>query len=121
VYHHVDGDGYSKERIMMAATILCLVAQVPDGATLQCSEQTRIRIAGLEVGALAGTAKARGVLERLTLGKKVSCFPAGNEGPFIVAKCTLPDRRDLACALIASKAALRSDASWKRYGLGECG
>ena len=106
---------------MMAATILCLVAQVPDGATIQCSDNTRIRVAGLEVGALAGTRKARSALERLTLGKKVSCLPAGNEGPFIVAKCTLPDRSDLACTLIKSRAALRSDASWKRYGIGECG
>ncbi|RYY13990.1 MAG: hypothetical protein EON55_09275 [Alphaproteobacteria bacterium] len=104
---------------MMAATIMCLVAQVPDGTTIMCSNELRIRIAGLEVGERIPS-KARGVLSALTIGKKVSCLPAGNEGPFIVAKCTLPDQRDLACTLIQSGAAVRSEASWRRYGLKNC-
>lgn len=104
---------------MMAATILCLVAGVPDGTTLLCSDKTSIRIAGLEYGALVPK-KARGILAGLTMGQKVSCLPAGNEGAFIVAKCTLPDQRDLACTLIKAKAGVRSDAAWKRYGLKDC-
>jgi endonuclease YncB( thermonuclease family) len=105
---------------MMAAIIICLVTNVPDGTTIVCSDQTRIRIAGLEVRARA-SAKRPATLTALTMGKKVSCLPAGNEGPFIVAKCTLPDQRDLACTLIKAKAAVRSDASWRRYGLEDCG
>lgn len=104
---------------MMAATIMCLVAQVPDGTTIVCSDKTQIRVAGLEVGERVPV-KARGVLSRLTMGQKVSCLPAGNEGPFIVAKCTLPDKRDLACTLIKSGAAVRSEASWRKYGLKNC-
>jgi endonuclease YncB( thermonuclease family) len=104
---------------MMAATILCLVANVPDGTTIVCSDNTHIRIAGLEAGDLVPK-KARGILAQLTEGHKLSCLPAGNEGAFIVAKCTLPDRRDLACTLIRSKAAVRSDVAWQRYGLEEC-
>ena len=104
---------------MMAATILCLVAQVPDGTTLVCSDKTRIRVAGLESGAMVPKI-GRSMLAKLTMGQKVSCLPAGNEGPFIAAKCTLPDRRDLACTMIKAKAGVRSDTLWKRYALGDC-
>lgn len=104
---------------MMAATIMCLVAQVPDGTTMVCSDRTHIRIAGLETGD-GVPAKARVTLSALTMGQKIACLPAGNEGPFIVAKCTLPDRRDLACALLKKGAAVRSDAAWRKYGLAEC-
>lgn len=103
----------------MAAVIMCLVARVPDGTTLICSDSTPIRIAGLETGAIVPK-NAHRQLAALTTGVTLSCLPAGNEGPFIVAKCTLPDRRDLACALIDVKAAIRSDASWRRYGLEDC-
>ena len=105
---------------MMAAVIMCLVVRVADGTTLVCSDQTKIRIAGLEAGRSVPM-NARKTLEALTIGKQVSCLPAGNEGPLIVAKCTLPDRRDLACTLIATKAAVRSDVAWRRYGLADCG
>jgi len=104
---------------MMAATILCLVTDVPNGTTIVCKDRTHIRVAGLEVGELVPK-KAHGVLARLTVGQQVSCLPAGNEGPFIVAKCTLPDGRDLACTLIKSQAAVRSVVAWRRYALGDC-
>jgi endonuclease YncB( thermonuclease family) len=104
---------------MMAATILCLVAQVPDGTTIVCSDKTRIRIAGLETGPLVPKS-APAMLARLTMGKTVSCLPTGNEGPFIAAMCTLPDKRDLACTLIKAKAAVRSETAWRRYQLPAC-
>lgn len=104
---------------MMAAVIICLVTNVPDGTTIVCNDKTRIRIAGLEVGARVST-RAKGLLAGLTMGKKVSCLPTGNEGPFIIAKCTLPDHRDLACTLIKLKAAVQSKESWLRYGLKDC-
>lgn len=104
---------------MMAATILCLVAQVPDGTTIVCADKTRIRIAGLETGTLVPKTAKR-VLARLTMGKTISCLPAGNEGPFIAAMCTLPDKKDLACTLIKAKAAVRSDIAWRRYSLPDC-
>ncbi len=104
---------------MMAAVIICVVTNVPDGTTIVCSDQTRIRIAGLEVRARP-LVKLPTTLAALTVGKKVACLPAGNEGPFIVAKCTLPDQRDLACTLIKAKAAVRSDVAWRRYGLEDC-
>jgi len=104
---------------MMAAIIICLVTHVADGTTIWCNDKTQIRIAGLEVGDRAPKT-ARAVLTRLALGKKLSCLPAGNEGPFVVAKCALPDGRDLACTLIAAKAGRRSDAAWRRYGLTDC-
>lgn len=104
---------------MRAAAILCLVAAVPNGTTLVCADNMHIRIAGIEAADLVPK-DARRILTRLTLGRTVSCLPAGNEGSFVVAKCTLPDGRDLACTLIRSKAAVRSDASWRRYGLEDC-
>ena len=104
---------------MMAAIILCLVADVPDGTTILCRDQTRIRIAGLETDNRA-PASGRKALAALTMGKTLSCQPAGNEGPYIVAKCALPDKRDLACTLIRKGAAVRSDAAWRRYGLADC-
>ena len=104
---------------MMAATILCLVAEVPNGTTIICKDDTHIRIAGLEVGELVPK-KAHGILARLAVGRKVTCLPAGNEGPFIAAKCTLPDGRDLACTLIKAQAAVRSGVAWRRYGLEDC-
>jgi endonuclease YncB( thermonuclease family) len=104
---------------MMAAIILCLVARVPNGTTIVCSDSTQIRIAGLEAGKLVPT-KARGFLAILTVGKKVSCLPTGSEGSFIVAQCTPPDRRDLACTLIKFNAGVRSEVAWQRYGLEKC-
>lgn len=103
----------------MAAIIMCLVAKVADGTTIICSDNTQIRIAGLEVGGLIPL-KGRAVLNRLVVRKTLSCLPAGNEGAFVVAKCTLPDKRDLACVLIGSGAAVRSDIAWRRYGLQDC-
>jgi len=104
---------------MMAATILCLVAHVPNGTTMLCENKMLIRIAGLENGELVPR-KARSTLTRLVVGQKITCLPAGNEGSLVVAKCTLPDGRDLACTLIGSQAAVRSEASWRRYGLEGC-
>ena len=104
---------------MMAAIILCLVVKVLYGATFLSGDRMQIRIAGLEAGARAPK-QAQAVLTRLVLGKTLSCLPAGNEGPFVVAKCALPDGRDLACTLIAAKAGIRSDAAWRRYGLKDC-
>ena len=104
---------------MMAATILCLVAGVPNGTTMVCDNRTLIRIAGLETGTLV-PGKARAMLTRLVVGQRITCLPAGNEDQYIVAKCELPDGRDLACTLIKSRAAVRSDAAWRRYGLGDC-
>lgn len=104
---------------MMAAMIICIVTNVPDGTTIVCSDHTQIRIAGLEVRA-RHPMDSPATLAALTLGRKIACLPAGNEGPFIVAKCALPDQRDLACTLIEAQAAVRSDASWRRYGLEDC-
>jgi len=104
---------------MMAAIIICLVVRVLDGTSFLCSDKTMIRIAGLEAGRLVPKT-AQATLTQLTLGKKLSCLPAGNEGAYIVAKCTLPDGRDLACTMIAARAAVRSELLWRRYGLQPC-
>lgn len=103
----------------MAAVIICLVAKVADGTTLICSDNTHIRIAGLESGKLVPP-NAQHVLTGLTTGVALSCLPAGNEGAVIVARCTLPDQRDLACAMITARAGVKSASSWRRYGLQEC-
>ena len=104
---------------MRAATILCLVAGAPNGTTLVCRDNMHIRIAGIETGERVPR-NARHVLTRRVVGQSISCLPAGNEGSFVVAKCTLPDGRDLACTLIETRAAVRSEASWRRYGLQDC-
>jgi endonuclease YncB( thermonuclease family) len=50
---------------------------------------------------------AKPIADRLTLGKPLTCQPVDNSYGRVVARCTLPDRRSLSCALIAAGAVVR--------------
>ena len=64
--------------------------------------------------------RARLVVSRLTLGRRLTCQPVGTSYSRIVARCTLPDGRSLSCAAIAAGAAVRWARYWRQYGMGEC-
>ena len=64
--------------------------------------------------------RSKQIMERLTLGKRLTCQPVGTSYKRVVARCTLPDGRSLSCAAVAAGAAARWDRYWHRYGMGEC-
>lgn len=59
-------------------------------------------------------------MERLTLGKQLTCQPVGTSYKRMVARCTLPDGRSLSCAAVAAGAATRWDRYWRQYGMEAC-
>ena len=65
--------------------------------------------------------RSRQIMERLTLGKRLSCQPVDTSYKRVVARCTLPDGRSLSCAAVAYGAATRWARYWRRYGMGGCG
>lgn len=54
------------------------------------------------------------------LGKRLTCTALEPSYNRIVARCRLPDGRDLSCAVQAAGAATRWDQYWRRYGLDTC-
>ncbi len=59
-------------------------------------------------------------MERLTLGKQLSCQMVGAIYKRVVARCTLPDGRSLSCRALAAGPATRWKRYWQQYQMGEC-
>lgn len=112
-------------------------AYVHDADTIRCGDGTRIRIAGIQSPDFTSAepcrqhrpgyvcddrraATAQRIAERLTLGKRLDCQPEGMSYRRVVARCRLPDKRSLSCALIAAGAADVWPAYWRRYKMGRC-
>jgi endonuclease YncB( thermonuclease family) len=123
---------------MIAAAFLCLVTHVHDGdGPLWCGNGIKVRVAGIQapdfesaepcrLGKAAYVCsdvqakRSRAIVQRLVMGKTLTCQPVGKSYERVVARCTLPDGRSLSCAAIAAGAATRWDSYWRRYGMGEC-
>ncbi len=116
----------------MIATILCLVAAVPDADTIRCADGTRFRLAGISALERNGRcnsapdcptmrhAQAQPIVARMIQGKTLRCRVVGKSWGRIVGDCSLPSVARLSCAIIASGAAVRWDRWWKQYGLEGC-
>lgn len=122
---------------MMLAAFLCLVTSVHDGDTFTCADRTRVRVAGIQAPDFADTVPCREhraeyvcsdraarasqrVVSALVLRQRLTCEALGPSYDRIVARCRLPDGRDLSCAIIAAGAATRWDRYWCRYAMGSC-
>jgi endonuclease YncB( thermonuclease family) len=130
--------------VMIAASpppLVCQVVRVHDGdGPLSCRSGVKIRVAGVQAPDFESAApcrrpasrrrsyvcdnraaeRSRLIMERLTLGKRLTCQPVGTSYKRVAARCTLPDGRSLSCAAVAAGAAARWDRYWRRYGMGEC-
>lgn len=102
----------------------CLVVKVHDGdGPIWCSEGERVRLAGIAAREIdescrsnqpcpaASGAAAQGALERMVLGKHLSCRQVGTSYNRTVAWCRLPSSEDVSCAMIETGTTLR----WDRY------
>lgn len=108
----------------------CAVVQVHDGDTFTCADHTKIRVAGIDANELDGSCHnacaampadaSRRYVTALVLRRTLSCQPLGRSYARIVARCRLPDGRDLSCAAITAGAAVRWDQYWSRYRMGGC-
>ena len=63
---------------------------------------------------------SRTIVERLVLGRTMTCLPVDRSYKHAVARCTLPDGRSLTCATIAAGATQKWDMYWRRYNLQSC-
>lgn len=85
-----------------ALVITCTTPGVVDGDTIACAGE-RVRLWGLDAPERhdpTGPAATR-ALARLTARQPVTCTEAGKRSyGRLVARCTLPDGRDLACEMI---------------------
>lgn len=124
--------------MIAAAAFFCLVTHVHDGdGPLWCQNGIKVRVAGIRapdfknaepcrrgkaayVCSNVQAERSRRIVEKLTLGKTMTCAPVGKSYKRVVARCTLPDGRNLSCATIAAGAATRWDSYWRRYHMGEC-
>lgn len=123
---------------MITATFLCLVVSVHDGDTFRCADGRSVRVAAIDANETPAVARrlgrpchldrcaamawdeARAVATRLILGRPLVCGKVGVSYDRDVARCRLPDGRELGCALIAAGAAVDWPAYRARYRLAPC-
>ena len=123
---------------LAGSTFTCTVTRVHDGdGPLWCAEGPKVRIAGVQApdfrsaepcrqrraGYVCSDARARKsqrTVSALVLRRRLTCQALEPSYNRIVARCRLPDGRDLSCAVLAAGAATRWDRYWHRYNLGAC-
>ena len=114
----------SPTHVSQGRPFACLVVKVHDGdGPVWCSEGERVRLAGIAAREInescrpkqpcpmASGASAQGALERMVLGKLLSCRQVGTSYNRTVAWCRLPSSEDVSCAMIETGTTLR----WERY------
>lgn len=124
---------------LSGSAFTCTVTRVHDGdGPLWCAEGPKIRIAGIQApdfesatpcregraGYVCDDRAARAsqrTVSALVLGKRLTCISLEPSYSRIVARCRLPDGRDLSCAVLAAGAATRWDRYWRRYRMPACG
>lgn len=124
---------------LSGSAFICTVTRVHDGdGPLWCAEGPKVRIAGIQApdfesatpcrdgraGYVCDDRAARAsqrTVSALVLGKRLTCTALEPSYSRIVARCRLPDGRDLSCAVLAAGAATRWDRYWRRYRMAPCG
>lgn len=82
--------------------VICERPGVIDGDTFRCADRTRVRVWGLDAPELAtpaGPASMRAMATMLA-GQTLTCQRKGKSHDRVVARCTLPDGRDIAAEMI---------------------
>ncbi len=123
---------------MSGPTFTCTVTRVHDGdGPLWCAEGPKVRIAGIQApdfesaqpcragraGYVCSDTRARAsqrTVSALVLRRRLTCQALEPSYNRVVARCRLPDGRDLSCAVLAAGAATRWDRYLRRYNLGAC-
>lgn len=118
--------------------IACEVVAVHDGdGPIHCRGGSSIRIAGVQAPDFESAppcrarrrgyvcddrlaAAARDIVWRLTFDTTLQCEPLDRSYRRTVARCTLPDGRDLRCAVIALGAAAHWPKFERLYRLAPC-
>lgn len=97
----------------VGATFSCTVASVTDGDTFRCSDGTRVRLSAIAARERDGTcrpghpcpaasaASATEALERLALGRTISCEADGESYGRITAWCSDAAGTQLNCAMVS--------------------
>lgn len=116
----------------------CIVVSVHDGdGPIACANGVKVRVAGIQApdwedappcrqhrpGYVCDDVKAAAsqrIVAKLVLGKTLTCHPVGTSFARIVARCTLPDRSDLACSIVTLGAAEWWPEYVRRYHLRRC-
>lgn len=108
---------------MASGAFACTVASVTDGDTLRCADGTRVRLSAIAARESDGTcrpghpcpdasgAAATQALERLALGRTITCEADGESYNRITAWCSVPSGIQLNCAMVEGGYAAR----WTRH------
>jgi endonuclease YncB( thermonuclease family) len=116
----------------LIAAFLCLVVSVTDADTLRCADGTRIRIAAINARERDGSCipnapcpamrheRAQPIVARMVMGQTLKCRPVGTSYRRAVADCSLPNGRNLSCAIVATGAAAWWAGYARRYRLRGC-
>lgn len=125
-------------QVAIGQNFTCDVVRVHDGdGPLTCSSGVKVRIAGVQApdfedaepcrtgkaGYVCDDGQARAaqrITAGLVLGKRLTCTAVDHSWNRTVARCWLPDKRSLSCAVVARGAARRWPAYWRRYRMGDC-
>lgn len=105
--------------ILTGALFLCQQPSVHDGDTFRCADRTRVRVWGLDAPELAtpaGPASMRAMATMLA-GQTLTCQRKGKSHNRVVARCTLPDGRDIAAEMIRQG----QGREWVKFSKGYCG
>lgn len=112
---------------MLIAAFICLVASVTDGDTIRCTDGTRVRFAAINAREKDGTcrrgmvcpimppARAKAIVTRMVLHKRLTCEPMGKSWNRTVAACRFADDRSVSCAIAATGAAAWEPSYARRY------
>ena len=98
------------------AAFICAHPGVVDGDTFRCAGGVRVRVWGIQAPERyepAGPASTR-AMSRLIAGQALTCQPRGRSYERIVARCILPDGRDVAAEMVRQGQAV----DWPRYSHG---
>lgn len=101
---------------MISAVLILAAVTVTDGDTLR-SGDLRVRLWGIDAPELdeRGGSAAKETLIRIVSGQNLICEVKGTDRyRRIVARCELPDGRDIACEMVAAGMA----RDWPRYSGG---
>ncbi len=112
---------------MLTAAFICLVASVTDGDTIRCTNGTRVRLAAINAREKDGScrtgmvcpimppARAKAIVTRMVLHKRLTCAPMGKSWNRTVGACRFADGRSVSCAIAATGAAAWEPSYARRY------
>lgn len=116
----------------MIAAFICLVSAAVDSDTLRCADGTRVRLASINARESDGScrrgmvcpimppARAKAIVTRMVLGKRLTCIPRGRSWSRIVGDCRFQNGRSVSCDIAATGAAAWEPTWAARYGM-RCG